>query len=114
MSYHTVISISVANEIVYLTIRGRVVAGGEITAVREAIQRCVASDFRLFVVDLCSVDKIDAAGVSALVFAYLSALSIGARFRLAAVPPRIQELLMVCGLDKVLEYSDSVLTGVNR
>jgi anti-anti-sigma factor len=101
MSRHTVISACVSGGIAYVTIRGRVVAGEEAAAVREAVLRCVASDFQLLVVNLRAVDKMDAAGVSVLVFAYSTAQSVGARFRLAAVPPRIKELLAITRLDTI-------------
>jgi anti-anti-sigma factor len=106
MSKPSVISISVVDEIAYLMIRGRVVAGEEVDAVRETIVRA-GPNLLLLVVNLRDVDKLDAAGLSALVFAYAYAQSLGARFRLAAVPPEIRQLLSITGLSVVFWMPDS-------
>jgi len=90
-----------AGEIAYLTIRGRLVAGEEIAALRETILR-TAPNFKILIVNVRDVEKIDAAGISALVFAYSTAQSLGVRFRLAAVSPRLAELLKITRLDTIL------------
>jgi anti-anti-sigma factor len=100
-SQATIISISVACEIAHLTVGGCLIAGPPVVALRETALRSDA-DFRLLVVNLRDLYKIDAAGLGALIFVISMAQSVGARFRLAAVPPRIRELLSITRLDEVL------------
>jgi anti-anti-sigma factor len=108
MTSSTVISVSVVGEIACLTICGRVVHGeGASAAIQRAIHKCVASDFSLLVVNLRGVYLMDAAGLSALVDAYSAAQSLGARFRLADVPPIVRLLLAVTRLDTIFLMSES-------
>jgi anti-sigma B factor antagonist len=106
MDKPTVISMCLVGEIAYLTIRGRLVAGAEVAAVREAIVRA-GPNVNLLVVNLREVNKMDAAGVSTLVFAYSNAQSLGARFRLAAVGPEIRKTLSITGLDAVFSITEA-------
>jgi anti-anti-sigma factor len=101
----TVVSIWVAGGIAYLTIRGRLVAGPEVCALRDAVL-LAELHFDLLVVNLRDVEKLDAAGLSALVFAYSTAKAFGARFRLAAVSPRIRKVLAITRLDTILLQSE--------
>jgi anti-sigma B factor antagonist len=104
----SVISSSVVGEVAYLRIRGRIVHGeGAAAAVQRAIFRCAASYFSLLVVDLCGVDLMDAAGLSALVVAYSAAQALGSRFELRNVPPRISQLLTVTRLDAIFLPAES-------
>jgi anti-anti-sigma factor len=103
----TVISLSIVGEMAHLKIRGRVVHGvGSADAVTHAIRFCAASHFRLLVMNLRDVDLMDAAGLSTLVFAYCTAQALGARFKLAYVPPRIRHLLAVTRLDTIFVASE--------
>jgi anti-anti-sigma factor len=52
--------------------------------------------------DLHSVDKIDAAGISALVALYQSAREFGHRFCVTNASPRVEQILSVVGLDRFL------------
>jgi anti-anti-sigma factor len=106
MNKPTVISISVVGELAYLTIRGRMVAGKEVAAVRETILRA-GPNLGLLVVNLREVTTIDASGLSALLFVYSTAQSLGARFRLAAVPPKIRQLLCLTGLNSVFSMPET-------
>jgi anti-anti-sigma factor len=106
MNKPTVISMCLAGEIAILIIRGRMVAGEEATAVQETIVRA-GPNLALLVVNLRYVEKMDAAGLSALVFAYSYAESLGARFRLAAVSPEIGKLLSITRLSTVFSTAES-------
>lgn len=52
--------------------------------------------------DLHSVERIDAAGIAALISLYRLAQESGHGFCLANVAPRVRELLRLVGLDRVL------------
>jgi anti-anti-sigma factor len=54
--------------------------------------------------DLGRVQRIDAAGVSALVSLYSSARQAGHRFSVANLSPRVAEVLRLVGLERVLLF----------
>lgn len=52
--------------------------------------------------DLSTVERIDAAGISALISLYCTATQSGHGFHVANVAPRVRELLSLVGLDEIL------------
>jgi anti-anti-sigma factor len=58
--------------------------------------------------DLTSVDRIDAAGITALVALFRGARETGHRFTLANVPARVAQTLTVVGLDGILFSRNAV------
>jgi anti-anti-sigma factor len=61
--------------------------------------------------DLSSVERIDAAGISALVALYTAAQDAGHRLTLSNVSARVAEVLSVVGLDRLLLHRDAVGTS---
>lgn len=57
---------------------------------------------RSLVLDLNAVERIDAAGVSALIGLYRSAREAGQRFTIVNPRPQIAQVLALLGLEKVL------------
>jgi anti-anti-sigma factor len=58
--------------------------------------------------DLTSVDRIDAAGITALVALFRGARETGHRFWLTNVPARVAQTLSVVGLDGILFSRNAV------
>ena len=54
------------------------------------------------VLDLGQVERIDAAGIAALVALYRAAREAGNRFMVSNVTPRVAEVLLLVGLDRIL------------
>jgi anti-anti-sigma factor len=54
--------------------------------------------------DMHSIQRIDAAGVSALVSLYSSAQQAGHSFSVANLSPRVAEVLALVGLERILIY----------
>jgi anti-anti-sigma factor len=54
--------------------------------------------------DLGSVQRIDAAGISALVSLYSNAQNAGHRFSVANLSPRVAEVLTLVGLERILSF----------
>jgi anti-anti-sigma factor len=52
--------------------------------------------------DMSPVERIDAAGIAALISLYRLAEESGHRFSISNVPPRVYELLALVGLERVL------------
>lgn len=60
--------------------------------------------------DLHQIDRIDAAGIAALISLYSNARSYGNTFTVCNVPARVAEILSLVGLDHIL-VSDSAAGG---
>jgi anti-anti-sigma factor len=58
--------------------------------------------------DLTCVDRIDAAGITALVVLYQNARQAGHRFRVTHVPARVAQILTMVGLDPFLVSHNAV------
>jgi len=61
--------------------------------------------------DLASVERIDAAGIAALVTLYASARQAGYSFAVSNVSPRVLKILALVGLDRVLQSHNAVQTS---
>jgi anti-anti-sigma factor len=58
--------------------------------------------------DLRNIDRIDAAGIAALISLYSSARTAGHEFTVCNVPARVAEILALVGLDHILFCQDVV------
>jgi anti-anti-sigma factor len=58
--------------------------------------------------DMGKVERIDAAGIAALVVLYQNAHAAGHRFRVSNVPARVQQILAVVGLERYLGSHNAV------
>jgi anti-anti-sigma factor len=63
---------------------------------------------RSVMLDLAGVERIDAAGITALVALYRSARECGNRFSLTNVSARVEQILAVVGLDRYLLSHNAV------
>ena len=63
---------------------------------------------RSVILDLAGVDRIDAAGITALVALYRAARESGHRFSLTNVSARVEQILAVVGLDRFLLSHNAV------
>jgi anti-anti-sigma factor len=77
-------------------------------AIRGAASLAVDQDFAWLCLDLAEVTFMDSQGLNALVGAHRVLERAGSTLRLAKVPPSLQRLLELTGLDRVLEYEGSV------
>jgi len=58
--------------------------------------------------DLTAVDRIDAAGIAALVTLYATACQAGHTFTISNVSPRVLRILALVGLDRILMSQNAV------
>jgi anti-anti-sigma factor len=63
---------------------------------------------RSVILDLAGVDRIDAAGITALLALYRGARESGHRFSLTNVSARVAQILVVVGLDRFLLSHNAV------
>jgi len=59
--------------------------------------------------DLSSVERIDAAGIAALISLYRAAREAGHRFTVSCATPRVVEILALVGLDRILLSQNAVM-----
>jgi anti-anti-sigma factor len=62
---------------------------------------------RSLALDLGHVERIDAAGIAALITLYSEACKAGHRFSVKNLTPRVREILALVGLDRVLMTQDA-------
>jgi anti-anti-sigma factor len=90
--------------------RGEWVSGqlvrGEDTGLVRRIEPLLRE--RSVMLDLAGVERIDAAGITALLALYRSAREFGHRFNLTNVAPRVAQILAVVGLDRFLLSHNAV------
>ncbi len=63
---------------------------------------------RTVTLDLAHVERIDAAGIAALITLYGSAHLAGHGFAVINVAPRVAEILSLVGLDRILVVQDAI------
>jgi anti-sigma B factor antagonist len=89
-----------------LRCRGRLIYGPEaeefVRAVRQALQ-----SGKEIVLHMADVTQIDSGGVGALGTAFTSAHNRGAEIKLAALNPRVAEVLRITGLELLFDRRDS-------
>jgi len=78
---------------------------GQELEIRERLQPLVGS--RSVFLDLSSLDRIDAAGLAALVSLYCAARKAGHEFAVVNPPRHIARILTIVGLDRILVSNDS-------
>ncbi len=86
-------------------VRGQLVRGEEARLLEQVEPLVRAQNVRL---DLTGVERIDAAGITALVALYLIARESGHRLSVTNVSARVGQILAVVGLDRFL-YSHNVV-----
>jgi len=52
--------------------------------------------------DMCQIERIDAAGISSLISLYGAAHAAGHEFAIVNASPRVAEILQIVGLDRIL------------
>ena len=63
--------------------------------------------------DLGSVERIDAAGIAALISLYSCARESGHRFTVSHASPRVKEILALVGLDRILLSQNTVQVSLS-
>ena len=85
-----------------------IVRGSEATLVNEMGPVVSRQDLSL---DLSSVERIDAAGIAALISLYKLGKESGHRFNVLNVAPRVYELLALVGLEAILISHNANITA---
>ena len=100
------LDVSRAKDIAVVRCRGRIVFGEEADELRRAIL-CLLNESQRIVLDFAWIEYIDSSGLEALVASFISARHRGAEIKLAALSPRVREVLTTTRLDRLFEVYDS-------
>ncbi|QTD98202.1 STAS domain-containing protein [Streptomyces cyanogenus] len=74
----------------------------------DALQPLLGHDGRTVLVDLSGVTFLDSTGLTCLITAYRTARSTGVRLALIAPSPQVQKMLLLTGVDQVLDSYPSL------
>ena len=91
-----------------IALDGRLTVDARPGLLKEAVERAFRRGVPDVVLDLGGVQYVDSTRLGELIAAHITASRLGGRLKLAAVPPRVVELLTLSGLDRVFERFDSV------
>jgi anti-sigma B factor antagonist len=103
---------SVREDVVILTLKGRLTLG-ESNIVREQITQLAAAGKHNIVVDLGGVEYIDSTGLGILVICFTSLKKLGGALKLVNPNKRNVELLLLTKLHTVFEVFNEVQDAVN-
>ncbi|MDC0721438.1 STAS domain-containing protein [Nannocystis bainbridge] len=77
------------------------------STLRDAVRAALDNGARKLVLNLSEVTTVDSSGIGELVSAYTTANNQNARLKLAAVPPRVHDVLLITRLLSVFEVHES-------
>jgi len=96
-----------------LVLKGRLVAGGASTELREKVTEVAPAAHYQVVLDLAHVDHIDSTGLGSLVICYTSLKNAGGALKLLNLNKRNIELLLLTKLSTIFEIFSDEQDAVN-
>ena len=99
--------------IVIIDVKGRLVAGEAVAAMRETITQLVAAGKVDAVLNLADVDYIDSSGLGAMVMCFSTMRKAGGKLKLLHLTRRNVELLVLTKLETVFEVFDDEQQAIN-
>jgi anti-sigma B factor antagonist len=96
-----------------LDVRGRLVAGEGVSALRDAVNSLLARGFKNVILNLAEVDYIDSTGLGTLVICHTTLQKNGGVLKILNLNDRHLELLVLTKLTTVFELFDDELEAVN-
>ncbi len=105
------INLKVKNNIAVLIIKGKV----DINAAQlvETVGQCLREGYSDIICDFEEVDFIDYMGISAIALAYKEVMNKNGRMKFAALSSHLQNMFLVVGLDKVIEFYATPELAIN-
>jgi anti-anti-sigma factor len=90
-----------------LDLKGKLTLGSGEAALRSTLQDALAAGASKIVINLGAVSTIDSTGVGELVGTYTTVTNRGAKLKLAALPPKLQDILTITQLITVFDVYDT-------
>jgi anti-sigma B factor antagonist len=94
--------------IAVVTLSGRLVFGKEVERLESVVKDLVQHGHKRFVFDAAGLEYTDSSGIGTLVACLTQIKTSGGDLRLAAANPRIQRLLTMTGVDKLMPLYPTV------
>jgi anti-sigma B factor antagonist len=85
-----------------LTLSGRLVFGKEVEHREAAVRTLIGQGHRRYILDAATLEYVDSSGIGTLLSCLGEIRKGGGELRLAGVNPRIQRLLQMTGVDKLV------------
>lgn len=95
------------NDVTILDLKGKITIGAAEEALRDAVQRVLATGAQKLVMNMKDVTTIDSSGVGELVSSFTHATNRGAKLKLANLPDKITDILTITQLITVFDVYDS-------
>jgi anti-anti-sigma factor len=92
-------------EVLILELQGRLTGASDAGRLVESTERHAAQGHKLFLFDLEGISWVDSTGIGALVSAFESVRRVGGTARFAGLNDRLQRIMEITKLDRVLEIS---------
>jgi anti-anti-sigma factor len=90
-----------------IDLKGKITLGGGDLDLRNAVQDAVNGGARNVLINMREVSTIDSSGVGELVSAYATATNRGAKLKLADLPAKISDVLIITQLITVFDVYDN-------
>ncbi len=95
------------NDVTILDLKGKLTIGPAEEALRETVQRVLASGAQKVVINMKETSTIDSSGVGELVSSFTTATNRGAKLKLANLTSKINDILTITQLITVFDVYDS-------
>ncbi|HEY2736794.1 MAG TPA: STAS domain-containing protein [Thermoanaerobaculia bacterium] len=93
--------------ITILDLKGKITIGAGEIALRNAVQDAINSGAKNIIINMSGVTTIDSSGVGELVSAYTTTMNRGAKLKLASLPNKVQDILVITQLITVFDVFDT-------
>ena len=90
-----------------LDLKGKITIGAGEIALRNAVQDVINAGVKNVILNMKDVTTIDSSGVGELVSAYTTSTNRGAALKLANLPAKVQDILVITQLITVFDVFDS-------
>ena len=95
-----------SGDVTILDVSGKITIGVGDVALREAVREAQAGGATKILLSLKDTTTIDSSGVGELVSAYTVVTNRGGKLKLAALPPKVHDILVITQLITVFEFYD--------
>ena len=90
-----------------LDLKGKITIGAGDIALRDAVQEALSSGATNIILNLSAVTTIDSSGVGELVSSYTTATNRSAKLKLANIPAKVNDVLVITQLITVFDVYDT-------
>ncbi|HXY78105.1 MAG TPA: STAS domain-containing protein [Candidatus Acidoferrales bacterium] len=100
------------SHVMILDIQGRIILGGELGQLRDAIQGLVSQGKKKIILNLAGVDYIDSSGVGELVACFTTVRNAGGELKLLNLTQKVHDVLHVTKLYTVFDVRQDEFNAV--